>query len=1505
MYFATPAALIGAATVAGLVAAYLYRAQFRRRSVSSLMLWRFAVRSGGGGRRRDRLRLPPIFYLELAVLALLVFAALSPHIRRTAPPPLTVVLDTSASMSARGPDGQTPAVRAASFLTREIMRTGATRMKVVAAPADGPQVFGQEEASAAGIASGKYGDFSSPGDSLADAVSRARRLATGGGSVVVLTDHAPPEGFSQEAGVNWFAFGDPVANDAISFASRTPGSVGSPDSLYVELRRFPAGDRTPFAFAVADLSSPSAAPLRFTATPDANGVARFATPLPPGFGDAEIRLVESGKLKVESASAAHGAADAGLSLDDSARLPKCETPQLPVAVDVTDERLANVVRRALDASGFAWKPVGEGEVAAVVFEEALNGPDKRGPPGGALFRVVFHRPEAPVPCVGPYLADSASPFAEGADFTGLVWPAGTNAPPGRAVLFAGRNPVIAFREAPRPPELGIMASGAGDAFFRSTAWPVMVWNALDYAAGLLPDAAERASAARPHRFPVSESDCSQAATVAMRGREDVNLSSADFRPLALWLGLAALALMLAHQLANGGMGNGEWGTEKNCSQIANNNKNLCGSAPSATLRENNNPASNRPTVQLSNRQTVCRGALRSAAYALLLLALARPATEMSRRNGTLVVVADRSASIAPSELASQGKLISAASSRMKGDEKLGVVSFAAAAEIEQTPQAVAFSAFSTTPEDDGSDIDSALDAALGLIEPNATGRIVLLSDGRHTGDNPLSGAAARAFARGIPIDYRLAEAGGHADTSIAHLDAPLHVADGAAVLATAWVSSPSAQTVEYVLRRGGVPIFRGRRQIPAGLSPMTFRDDVPIKGVASYDIAITPEKNLDARQENNRARFIVSGGAGRPLLVIPASAKSHFPEALASGGIPVVTAEPAEVDWTPAGLAGYSGIVVENRRADEIGSAALSAVASWVEVAGGGFALTGGRNSFGAGGYYRSPIEKALPVSMELRNERRKFSVAVAVALDRSGSMSLPAGGGRTKMDLADIATADVVDMLAPSDEVSVFAVDCEAHEVLPLMSAEEAQSKRGKILGIKSEGGGIFVYNALVAALKSLEKSKATVKHVILFADAADSEEPGDYATLLDVAAHAGITVSVIGLGRNTDCDAVLLEDIASLGHGMCAFSEDPHEIPRLFAQDTITVARSAMVTNQVLPVFTSALPQFTDIKLAGAPALGGYNLTYLQQGGVTIAAGDDENEAPLLSIRSYGSGRTLAFAGEADGEHTGPFGQWSGVGAFYSALARYVAGPDTATAAGFMIVTRPVDGGLEISAYADSGDKTVVAGEGLALKVMRSRQGKGTTVDEARLTWKAADVQSAVIPVSGSETVLPVIVLPDGGTRPLPPYRLPYSAEFRTDDGEGADLLAKIASLTGGARVADVASAWERMGYGRSRVEWAPWLYVAAAVFFLLVVFERRTGWLAGALSKRHVKMAAEDVRHSGRERARNGEPSRRQVSSNDAPVAQAPEPPPPSEAAEGSIFAKAKQRAGSRTGRKENAT
>ena len=95
--------------------------------------------------------------------------------------------------------------------------------------------------------------------------------------------------------------------------------------------------------------------------------------------------------------------------------------------------------------------------------------------------------------------------------------------------------------------------------------------------------------------------------------------------------------------------------------------------------------------------------------------------------------------------------------------------------------------------------------------------------------------------------------------------------------------------------------------------------------------------------------------------------------------------------------------------------------------------MTGGRESYGPGGYYKSPLEPILPVSMELRNEHRKLSLAIAVVLDRSGSMAIPAGGGKVKMDLANLGTVAVLDLLGPMDEFGCIAVDTIPHTISPL----------------------------------------------------------------------------------------------------------------------------------------------------------------------------------------------------------------------------------------------------------------------------------------------------------------------------------------------------------------------------------------------------------------------------------------------------------------------------------------
>ena len=49
--------------------------------------------------------------------------------------------------------------------------------------------------------------------------------------------------------------------------------------------------------------------------------------------------------------------------------------------------------------------------------------------------------------------------------------------------------------------------------------------------------------------------------------------------------------------------------------------------------------------------------------------------------------------------------------------------------------------------------------------------------------------------------------------------------------------------------------------------------------------------------------------------------------------------------------------------------------------------MLGGDESFGVGGYYHTPVEEALPVTMEARQKVGIPSLAMALVIDRSGSM--------------------------------------------------------------------------------------------------------------------------------------------------------------------------------------------------------------------------------------------------------------------------------------------------------------------------------------------------------------------------------------------------------------------------------------------------------------------------------------------------------------------------------------
>jgi hypothetical protein len=385
--------------------------------------------------------------------------------------------------------------------------------------------------------------------------------------------------------------------------------------------------------------------------------------------------------------------------------------------------------------------------------------------------------------------------------------------------------------------------------------------------------------------------------------------------------------------------------------------------------------------------------------------------------------------------------------------------------------------------------------------------------------------------------------------------------------------------------------------------------------------------------------------------------------------------------------------------------------------------------------------------------------------------------------------------------------------------------------------GGGIYVDVALTAAADMISRAKAGTKHVVLFADAADAEQPGNYKELLEKTRKAGITVSVIGLGKKTDKDAALLEDVAKRGGGRLFITDSPEELPRLFAQDTFVVARNSFLDDSVRVQSTPGLSALAGRSFALDRPIGGYNLCYLRPGATLGAFSRDEYKAPVVASWQAGTGRVLCYTGEADGSYAGAFAKSPEVGEFYASLARWAAGP-TGPLGGGMAVTQEVRNGVNrVQLRLDPERKADPFAGTPQLRTLRARPGEAPRTETVPLTWAGPDTLVADVALQGEETALSTVFVPGQGPHSLPPVCLPYSPEYAPPaPGAGGDrgrsALEKLARSTGGVERVDLSGVWKDLPRRPRSVPLAPWLLLAAGLCLLAEVLERRTGLVSSAL-------------------------------------------------------------------------
>jgi len=663
-----------------------------------------------------------------------------------------------------------------------------------------------------------------------------------------------------------------------------------------------------------------------------------------------------------------------------------------------------------------------------------------------------------------------------------------------------------------------------------------------------------------------------------------------------------------------------------------------------------------PTVQ-----KVISVLLRVSFVALLALGLARLARTATTEKVCTVYLVDVSESVPDSALADARAEVQKGLDAKPKDALVRVITFAKRPRVvpladdakeapllaRHEPVANGAGAAASAPHGLGAatDVASALQLAYGLYPAGYLRRAVLLSDGVET-DGDMLAEANRAKQFGVKVftvPYRRPVPG---EVAVRDLRAPdkIHVDEPFLLHADVFSSRP--QTVKCVLKQGeAINGLDGVRSVDlvAGDNEVAFKSVVRVAGEVTYSVELSqiPEDHFT---ENNRYAVTIAV-PGRPSVLYiegnPARA-SYLASALNVQGFEVDPRGPNEMPSSLRELERYDFVILSDTPAEAVSLSQQDAVESYVRDLGGGFLFAGGESGFGLGGWDHTALERILPVRMDAEKRRDEPDVAMALVIDRSGSMSgLP-------LEMAKAAAKATADTLAGEDLLEVIAFDSQPTRIVKMTPAKHRARIQADIARL-APGGGTEIFSALDAAYQSLGVARARKKHVILLTDGQAPQN--GIRDLIQAMTAEGMTISTVGLGSGVD--EGLLRSISDLGGGRFYKVTDPQSLPRVFTRETEMVSRSAAVEEYFQPRLVAPADFLRGIDVATAPFLHGYVATKMKPPPAQEILESELGE-PILARWHVGLGWTIAWTSDVKNLWAVEWLRWPGYGQFWGQLVR-----------------------------------------------------------------------------------------------------------------------------------------------------------------------------------------------------------------------------------------------------------
>jgi uncharacterized membrane protein len=682
--------------------------------------------------------------------------------------------------------------------------------------------------------------------------------------------------------------------------------------------------------------------------------------------------------------------------------------------------------------------------------------------------------------------------------------------------------------------------------------------------------------------------------------------------------------------------------------------------------------------------------LRCGLVIFIVLALAETHARQTDRNVSVLFLWDRSLSI-PSEYVGDSdqrqkrifRFINESVALRKGGrdgDRAGVIVFGRWPRLELPPGKVDqlnFKKIHSPIDENYTDIASALKLALASFPEGAGKRIVLISDGNENLGNAAEQARI-ARQNGVQIDVlpiatsqrnpnevlverieapafsekdsrlplRVVVRSFHPDVVVGDLhliktSLELHKAGGAENEQPVFLSQPVLVT--RVKLRQGLNVFFFQQPGLKKDESFTFEAKFVPSHVESATGKKLQEKFPGDRVQNNRASTTVLARGQRAVLLLEPKVGDH--ELLANrlrqgGSLKVDAIDPKRLPQDTTQLAmilsKYDSIILANVPADEFTEAQQRVLRSNTHDQGAGLIMIGGPQSFGGGGWQGTEIEKALPVTCDLKSMKIEGKSGLVLIMHASEM----AEGNAWQKKIAKLS----LEKLSPMDMVGLLYWDwggkgANGHTWhIPFQEIGGNRPKLLKLVDTMEPGDMPDVDPALEKALKELANPLYALgtKHIIFISD-------GDHwdasLSLLRKIGNAGITMTTVCITTHGKAE---IDKMAAVAYavktpqgtrGRSYHIKDPSELPAIYIKETRLVSQSFVHEKQFQPnlVFSGGPtegirqldPLFGFVRTMRRPS------PLVEMPIKTPKIG--EADFPLLAYWTYGLGKAVAFTSDA----------------------------------------------------------------------------------------------------------------------------------------------------------------------------------------------------------------------------------------------------------------------------------